>query len=71
VELDVDEIGASLKYATAKITKTTRSGGGGGGGDTSGQAGNDPWATQPSGAQSSSGNDPWASPAAGSEDPPF
>src|SRR3982750_2287069 len=26
VELDVDEIGPSLKYATAKTTKTTRSG---------------------------------------------
>jgi len=74
VELDVEEIGASLKYATAKITKTTRSGGGGGGGgggDTSGQAGNDPWASQPSGSQSSSGNDPWAAPSGGTDDPPF
>ncbi len=68
VELDVEEIGASLKYATAKITKTTRSGSGG---DAGGQAGNDPWAS-PAGAQSSGGNDPWASPAAGSTDePPF
>ena len=74
VELDVEEVGASLKYATAKITKTTRSGGGGGGGgggDTSGQAGNDPWASQPSGGQSSSGNDPWAAPSGGTDDPPF
>ncbi len=30
VELDVDEVGPSLKYATAKVTRTTRSGGGGG-----------------------------------------
>ena len=29
-EIDVDEIGPSLKYATAKVTKTTRQGGGGG-----------------------------------------
>ena len=29
-ELDVDEVGPSLKYATAKVTRTTRSGGGGG-----------------------------------------
>jgi single-strand DNA-binding protein len=73
VELDVEEIGASLKYATAKITKTTRSGGGGGGGDTSGQAGNagnDPWASQPSGGQSS-GSDPWAAPAGSTDEPPF
>jgi single-strand DNA-binding protein len=31
VELDVDELGPSLRYATAKINKTTRGGGGGGG----------------------------------------
>lgn len=29
VELDVEEIGPSLKYATAKVTKVSRSGGGG------------------------------------------
>jgi single-strand DNA-binding protein len=40
MELDVDEIGPSLRYATAKVTKATRGGGGGGfsGGD-------DPWST--------------------------
>ena len=31
VELEVDEIGPSLKYATAKVNKASRSGGGGGG----------------------------------------
>lgn len=30
-ELDVDEIGPSLRYATAKVTKASRGGGGGGG----------------------------------------
>ncbi len=48
VELDVDEVGPSLKYATAKVNKTTRGGGGGGGGGfgaSGGQAGDDPWAT--------------------------
>ncbi len=30
VELDVDEIGPSLRYATAKVTKASRGGGGGG-----------------------------------------
>ena len=46
VELEVEEVGPSLKYATAKVTKTSRSGGGQGfqsGGDS------DPWANQGSG----------------------
>jgi single-strand DNA-binding protein len=55
-ELDVDEVGPSLRSATAKVTKTTRSGGGGGygGGQGSyggGQPDNDPWASQPAGGQ--------------------
>ena len=46
VELDVDEVGPSLKYATAKVTRTTRQGGGGGysGGGGGGQS-DDPWAS--------------------------
>jgi single-strand DNA-binding protein len=73
VELDVDEIGPSLKYATAKLTKTTRSGGSGDGGGTgSVGGGNDPWATgSPSAGGSQSTNDPWAAPAGGSDEPPF
>ena len=40
VELDVDEIGPSLRYATAKPTKVQRGGGGGfGGGPQGGQGG--------------------------------
>jgi len=50
-EIDVDEVGPSLKYATAKVTKTTRSGGGQGGGGSFG--GDDPWAS--SGAQQGGG----------------
>ncbi|HET6700017.1 MAG TPA: single-stranded DNA-binding protein [Nocardioidaceae bacterium] len=42
-EIDVDEVGPSLRYATAKVTKTSRQSAGGGGGGFSG--GNDPWAT--------------------------
>lgn len=58
IELEVDEIGPSLRYATAKVQKMTRSSGGDGGGRTfgssgTGQGGNaergggsdDPWAT--------------------------
>lgn len=32
IELEVDEVGPSLRYATAKVNKTQRGGGGGGGG---------------------------------------
>src|SRR3954453_19630783 len=32
VEMEVDEVGPSLRYATAKVAKTSRGGGGGGGG---------------------------------------
>jgi single-strand DNA-binding protein len=52
VEVDVDEVGPSLRYATAKVNKTQRSGGSGGapgggfsGGGGGGGAADDPWAT--------------------------
>ncbi|MGH3631646.1 MAG: single-stranded DNA-binding protein [Sciscionella sp.] len=47
VELDVDEVGPSLKYVTAKVTKATRSNGGNSGG-AAGQGQSDPWATSTS-----------------------
>jgi single-strand DNA-binding protein len=45
VELQVDEVGPSLRYASAKVTRAPRSSGGGGfsGGGTAPAA--DPWAT--------------------------
>ncbi|HOC14672.1 MAG TPA: single-stranded DNA-binding protein [Propionicimonas sp.] len=69
-ELQVDEVGPALKYATAKVT---RSSGGGGGGNYSGggsSGGGSSWGNN-SGGQSdrSGGADPWAS--AQSEEPPF
>jgi single-strand DNA-binding protein len=40
IELEVDEIGPSLRYANAKVNRTQRSGGGGGfGGGSGGQGG--------------------------------
>jgi len=58
-EIDVDEVGPSLKYATAKVTRTTRQGGGGGysgGGGGQGGGGDDPWASQaPQGGQPQGG----------------
>jgi single-strand DNA-binding protein len=54
VELEVDEVGPSLKYATAKVARVQRSGGGGGYGSSGGSTGgDDPWATTP--AQSPQG----------------
>ena len=69
VELDVEEIGPSLKYATAKVTKASRGTGGGGfgGGDRGGDwggGGSGPRGGS-GGAQPSGGgapqDDPWAS----------
>ena len=57
MELEVDEIGPSLRYATAKVQKMSRSGGGGGFG--SGGGGNAP--SQGSGGGGGGyGDDPWA-----------
>jgi single-strand DNA-binding protein len=49
VELEVDEIGPSLKYATAKINKVSRGGGGGGfgGSGSGGGPSDDPWGSAP------------------------
>jgi single-strand DNA-binding protein len=56
IEMEVDEVGPSLRYASAKVTKTQRGSGGGGGFGSSGSgqqggyaADADPWATGPSG----------------------
>jgi single-strand DNA-binding protein len=61
IEMEVDEVGPSLRYATAKVNKTQRGGGGGGfggggqqGGGYGGPQQEDPWATGPSGGQQSS-----------------
>ena len=64
VELEVDEVGPSLRYATAKVTKTSRGGGGGGFGGSGGSGQGGGYA----GAQGSSGptspsDDPWSAPA--------
>ncbi|MBX9244895.1 single-stranded DNA-binding protein [Actinotalea ferrariae] len=78
VELQVDEIGPSLRRATAKVTRAQRSGGGGGFGGGGGGGGYSGGA-QSGGAQGGGGgfdNDPWATPAPStggsfSDEPPF
>ncbi|MGW2006699.1 single-stranded DNA-binding protein [Streptomyces nigrescens] len=66
-ELDVEEVGASLKNATAKITKTSGRGGQGGGGFGGGQQGGGQggggWGGGSGGGQQGGGapaDDPWA-----------
>lgn len=56
-ELDVDEVGPSLRYATAKVTKVTRSG-------TGGSFGSSAPASPPA-------DDPWTSAAPADDEPPF
>ena len=59
VELEVDEVGPSLRYATAKVNKVSRGGGGGGGGfGSSGGSGGSP---RPASGGSSQNDDPWGS----------
>ena len=71
-ELEVDEIGPSLRYATAKVQRMNRSGGGSGGGfGASGggaPSGGGTRPQQPSGGGGGNFDDPWATaaPAAGS-----
>jgi len=85
-ELEVDEIGPSLKFATAKVNRTSRQGGGGGysggggqgGGQPAGQSApaDDPWATPAPAASGQGGggaaaNDPWGAPGVPADEPPF
>jgi single-strand DNA-binding protein len=78
-EVEVDEIGPSLRYATAKVNKASRSGGGGGGGGFGGGGGGGGGGSRQGSAPASSApaDDPWGSaPASGSfgggdDEPPF
>jgi single-strand DNA-binding protein len=72
-EIEVDEVGPSLRNASAKVTKASRSGGGsfGGGNGTSGNFGGG----EPAAAGARTAADPWASDAGGgdafTDEPPF
>ncbi|MEU4243047.1 single-stranded DNA-binding protein [Actinoplanes sp. NPDC026619] len=62
-ELEVDEIGPSLRYATAKVQRMNRSGGAGGGGfgaSNGGGGGNRQQPSTTSGAGGGNFDDPWA-----------
>jgi single-strand DNA-binding protein len=77
VELDVDEVGPSLRYATARVNKAGRSGGNGGFGGGGGGGGAER-SGAPVGGGYGGGNsggpvdDPWSQPPGGySDEPPF
>ena len=62
-ELEVDEIGPSLRYATAKVQRMSRSGGGSGGGGGFGASNGGGGNRQPSSSSGGGGgnfDDPWA-----------
>jgi len=74
MELEVDEIGPSLRYASAKVTRTQRSGGGQGGfgggnsgggfggGNSGGNQGGNSGGGWGGGNQQAAQDDPWATP---------
>lgn len=64
MELEVDEIGPSLRYATAQVTRTQgQAGGGSASGEWSAPRGGDDWGQAP--------QDPWGSVEPTSDDTPF
>jgi single-strand DNA-binding protein len=63
IEMDVDEIGPSLRYATAKVNKTQRGSSGGYG--SSGSGGSE------GGGGSATSDDPWSSAGPTTDEPPF
>ncbi|MGH4025471.1 MAG: single-stranded DNA-binding protein [Pseudonocardiaceae bacterium] len=68
MELEVDEIGPSLRYATAKVNRVSRQGGGSMGGGYGSSGSDDPWSSAPQAgapAGAGSGN------AGYDEEPPF
>ncbi|MBS1699563.1 MAG: single-stranded DNA-binding protein [Actinobacteria bacterium] len=74
IELEVDEIGPSLRYATAQVTRAASNGGGSfqggqGGGRSQQQASEEPWSTP--GSSSSSSADAWSTPGSFGDDTPF
>lgn len=68
-EIEVDEIGPSLRYATAQVTRTTSGGSRGGQGSSSG--GEEPWAAAATPASNSPSGDVWNTPGNFNDETPF
>jgi single-strand DNA-binding protein len=75
-EIEADEVGPSLRNATAKVTKTSRGGGGGFGGSSGGSSGgfgggsDDPWSSPAPGTGGAGGGGGWSGGSA-QDQPPF
>jgi single-strand DNA-binding protein len=72
IEMEVDEVGPSLRYASAKVTKTQRGSGGGGGFGGQGGQGGGGYSGGQGGGYSGGGQaaeDPWATSPASSNGP--
>jgi single-strand DNA-binding protein len=69
IELEVDEIGPSLRYATAQVTRSAGGGGGGGRGVSSGA--DEPWAPSAPATAGGGGGDVWNTPGSYDDDTPF
>ena len=73
-EIEVDEVGPSLRNASAKVSRSTRSTGGGGFGGGGGQSGQSGQGGYGGGAGGRASDDPWAADPADngfSDEPPF
>jgi len=69
IELEVDEIGPSLRYATAQVTRAASSrDGGNGGGASRGAVADEPWAAS---APAAPAGDVWNTPGSYSDETPF
>jgi len=67
IELEVDEIGPSLRYATAQVTRAS-GGSGAAGGRSQGAVADEPWAAS---APASGGDDVWNTPGNYNDETPF
>jgi single-strand DNA-binding protein len=65
IELEVDEIGPSLRYATAQVTRAS---GGGGGGRSQSAVADEPWGAS---APASGADDVWNTPGNYNDETPF
>ena len=77
IELEVDEIGPSLRYATAQVTRASGGGGGQGGGARAQVSGggparqnDDPWGA-PGASSGGGGAEGWSAPGAYDDETPF
>ncbi|MDQ2699685.1 MAG: single-stranded DNA-binding protein [Actinomycetota bacterium] len=68
IELEVDEIGPSLRYATAQVTRASGGSGGGGGASRPQAVADEPWGAP---AASSGGDDVWNTPGSYNDETPF